>query len=136
MRNIDIINDGTVIDHITAGCSRKIAELIASNEEVVIIGINLVSTKFGKKDILKYPNKKLTNREKDLIAILSPTATVSLIKNSSVILKEKLVTPDFIEGILVCPNPRCITNYEKIDTKFYTTPFQCFYCERLVDLAN
>jgi len=41
--------------------------------------------------------------------------------------------PDRAEGIIKCINPNCITNVEKIATKFAIEkePFKatCFYCE-------
>lgn len=131
MKHIDIIENGTVIDHIAPGHSRKILSMIGAWTDVVTIGINLASTKSGKKDIIKYPNKNLTEKEISLIAALSPNATINIIADSKVVHKYTPEQPNMIEGIIKCPNPQCITNHEYALTKFYTTPIlKCFYCER------
>jgi aspartate carbamoyltransferase regulatory subunit len=46
--------------------------------------------------------------------------------------------PDDILGIVKCVNPKCITNNEKVLTKFKvvdkkTVSLKCHYCEKITD---
>lgn len=130
-KQIEPILRGTVIDHIPAGLGQTLFQLIGQSPDIVVIGLNLFSSKLGKKDLLKYANKALSAHDLDLIATLSDVATVSIIEES--VVKEKFhpQKPDVIEGILACPNPKCITNIEYAITKFWTKPtFRCYFCER------
>lgn len=127
------IKDGTVIDHIKRGLGRKILELIGASNDVIVIGLNLDSPKFDKKDMLKYANRVLEEKNLQLIAALSPEATVSVIQDWKVVSKSNLSRPEIMTGVIKCPNPKCITNHERVQTKMYTFPtFKCFHCERSV----
>ena len=50
--------------------------------------------------------------------------------------------PKKIEGILKCPNPKCVSNAdEPLTTKFLIEKeepitLRCFYCERLMGLKD
>jgi len=138
---VDAIKNGTVIDHIPAGKGMQVADIInISGENVVMIGISLHSKKVGKKDIIKIENRELSQEEINSIALIAPSATITIIKDFDVIRKAKAEIPELIEGLILCPNPKCITNSENIRTKFMVTdekPLQvrCHYCEKkyLVD---
>lgn len=131
MKRIDAIQDGTVIDHLKPGTGRKVLDIIGSPDDTIMLGVNLSSTKFEKKDIIKYTDKTLSAEEIQVIAALAPEATVSVISSGKIVKKEKLRQPDIVEKILKCQNPKCITNFEYAVTKFYTKPaLKCFYCER------
>ena len=138
---VDAIKKGTVIDHIPAGKGMQVADIInISGENIVMIGISLNSKKVGKKDIIKIENRELSQEEINSIALIAPSATITIIKDFDVIRKAKAEIPELIEGLILCPNPKCITNSENIRTKFMVTdekPLQvrCHYCEKkyLVD---
>lgn len=53
--NIDSIQNGIVIDHITAGYSMKLYELLGLDKLDCSVAVirNVVSKKMGKKDIIK-----------------------------------------------------------------------------------
>ena len=53
--NVDSIRDGIVIDHITAGCGRKLYNLLGleSMDVPVAMLTNVSSAKLGRKDIIK-----------------------------------------------------------------------------------
>ena len=53
--NIDSIQNGVVIDHITAGCGMKLYDLLGLDklDWCVALITNAKSAKMGKKDILK-----------------------------------------------------------------------------------
>ena len=45
--------------------------------------------------------------------------------------------PETISGILRCPNPNCISNHERVETRFHVENAQpidvrCHYCERRI----
>lgn len=135
------IENGTVIDHINSNMALKIIEILKIKEQgIVSIGINFDSKKCQKKDIIKIENVYLDKNETDKIALISPNATINIIKNSKVIEKRNIEMPKEITGIVKCPNPMCVTNnYHDCDTKFfvegydeYSTVVRCNYCEREV----
>lgn len=132
-KHIHKITNGTVIDHIKAGHSRKLLDIIGSGDDIVTIGVNFESAKYGRKDILKFDNKNLSDKEIALVSILFPEASISIIRNGHVLEKKKHTKPAIIEGIIACPNPKCISNNEEVTTMFHTSPsFLCLYCERTV----
>ena len=63
----------------------------------------------------------------------TPDFESPIVKNSEIKNKYKLEYPQAVEGIMKCINPKCVTNAEKIPTKFAikTSPLEakCFYCE-------
>ncbi len=138
---VDAIKNGTVIDHIPEGKALAVADILnLSGSNEVMIGINLNSKKVGKKDIIKIENRELSQEEVNSIALIAPSATLTIIKDFEVIRKVKAEIPESIEGLISCPNPKCITNSEKIKTKFKVTDknplnVRCCYCEKkyLVD---
>ena len=81
---IDSINNGIVIDHITAGKGLTIFELLHLNEleNSVAIIKNVPSSKSGKKDIIKIDAN--IEVDLDIIGYVDPGATVNIIKNGVV----------------------------------------------------
>jgi len=139
------IKDGTVIDHIKAGKGKKVLDFLRIDDkypEIVILLMNVSSKKISKKDIVKVENKFLKQEEVDEIALIAPNATANVIKNYKVVDKLKIKLPKVVEGILKCPNPKCVSNMnEPLTTKFYVekeepVTLRCFYCERLMDLKD
>ena len=139
------IKDGTVIDHIKAGKGKKVLDFLRIDDkypEIVILLMNVSSKKISKKDIVKVENKFLKQEEVDEIALIAPNATANVIKNYKVVDKLKIKLPKVVEGILKCPNPKCVSNMnEPLTTKFRVekeepVTLRCFYCERLMDLKD
>jgi aspartate carbamoyltransferase regulatory subunit len=136
---ISAIEEGTVIDHIPADATFKVVEILnlEFNMGIVSIATNLHSKKLGKKGIVKVGGKYLTKEEVNKIAIVAPDASVNIIKNYNVIDKIKVKTPEIIDNVVKCNNPVCISNNEKISTKFYVLQkdpikIKCHYCERIM----
>ena len=133
---VNAIKNGTVIDHITAGKIRKVMDILElDGTDVVMIGMNLTSNKIGKKDIVKIENKELSQDEVNSIALVAPNATLIIIKDFEVEKKVSLEIPEYFENLIVCPNPKCITNSEEIKSKFRLTKdepvkVRCHYCEK------
>jgi aspartate carbamoyltransferase regulatory subunit len=136
------IKDGTVIDHITAGESLKVLEIlgITGNEgQIVSVAMNVPSSKIEKKDVVKVANRFLKTEETDKLALVAPQATVNIIRNYRVSEKRKVELPDSFVGLLQCPNPTCISNMKNepivptIDVIDKKTPLlKCRFCQRLI----
>lgn len=136
---INAIREGTVIDHIPAEYTFKVAEIlkITHLDNVVSVASNLKSRKLGKKGIIKVEFLDLKDTVAQKIALIAPNATLSTIKNFEVIEKKKLDIPQEIYNIVKCFNPNCITNNEKVKTKFLVESkkplaIRCYHCERFM----
>jgi aspartate carbamoyltransferase regulatory subunit len=135
---VDPIKDGTVIDHIPAGKAFKIIEILKlSEDDQIMIGTNLTSGKMGKKDIIKIENKEFNSEQINSISLIAPNATLTIIQNMVAVSKKPVKRPNKIEGIIKCPNEKCITNREEINSNFDVfsindkTKLRCLYCEKV-----
>lgn len=139
---IAIIDHGTVLDHISAGKAMLLLRLLKLEAEhrQITVGLNLPSTRFKRKDIIKVEGWELSPSEASQVAIFSPHTTVSIIKDFKVADKFSVVRPDVLEGAVCCPNRSCITNHESADRFFYVAEVRkevllcCKYCERVFHL--
>lgn len=139
---IKAIENGTVIDHITANKALHILKILGLPDEDtrnVTIAMNVSSAEIGRKDILKIENRELDHKELNQIALIAPKATINIIRNYEPIKKDKIILPDKITSIIKCTNPKCITNYENepITPVFnvinkYPPVVRCHYCEKLI----
>ncbi len=139
---IEAIENGTVIDHITANKAiyiLKVLNLPDNETQNVTIAMNVSSGEIGRKDILKIENRELDYQELNQIALIAPKATINIIRNFEPVKKYKSVLPDKITSILKCTNSKCITNYENepITPIFnviqdYPPVVRCHYCEKLI----
>jgi aspartate carbamoyltransferase regulatory subunit len=135
--SVSAIQDGTVIDHIPAGNAFKIIRLLCLSGNRATVGLNLKSTAFGLKDLIKTENVFLTEAQYAQVAVFAPNATVNIIHNYEVVKKFKVQMPETIAKVLTCANPRCITNEQKIPTLFLVEEsntqvlLRCKYCEKL-----
>lgn len=135
---VSAIEQGTVIDHLPNEKVLQILKLLKPSEEhMITIGINLKSKSTGTKGIIKLSNKILDEKERNIIAILAPNATLNVIKDYQVVEKKLIELRGIEPNIITCNNPNCITNHEKMTTKFsikIKTPLEirCGYCERSI----
>lgn len=134
---ISAIKEGTVIDHIPARYTFKVAEILDLEglDRIVSISSNLKSSKFGKKGIIKVGGLNLKEKDVQKIALIAPEATLNIIKNFRVIEKKQLRVPDELVNIIRCLNPNCITNNDRVKTMFYIESkrplhVRCHHCER------
>ncbi len=136
---VDPIREGTVIDHIPANKALQVLAVIKpAEDDVVTVGVNFASRKFGRKDIVKIEGRELSQKDINSIALIAPNATVIIIRNYQVINKYSVEIPEVIHGLARCANPRCITNHETMATRFtierkYPVRLRCAYCERVFD---
>ncbi|MBI5047297.1 aspartate carbamoyltransferase regulatory subunit [Candidatus Micrarchaeota archaeon] len=130
---VDKIAIGTVVDHIKAGKAARVMKLFGIDEEYphrVAIVMNVPSKKMGTKDIVKIEGKIISQEMANIIALISPKASVNIIKNSKVEKKYFVVPPqELMFG--KCPNPNCISfeatpHFVRMDSKYV-----CHYCERM-----
>lgn len=142
--SVTAIQNGTVIDHINAGKALTIISFLKlnSHEKQITLGLNLPSPTMGYKDIIKVESRELTPQEVNQVALISPKATVSIIENYAVIKKFQVEMPEFIKGFIRCPNLKCITNHDLMETHFLVKQkakkscLQCKYCQRTFDDYN
>jgi aspartate carbamoyltransferase regulatory subunit len=132
------IEEGTVIDHISGGKGWEVINLLGLKEypETVTLLSNVHSKSQGKKDIIKIEHKQLDKEDVSKIALVSPHASVNLIKGFEVKKKYAVELPKEIVGILKCTNPVCITNDEPVSTRYVVEDeeplrLRCTYCERI-----
>jgi aspartate carbamoyltransferase regulatory subunit len=141
---VERIEHGTVIDHILPAMAFDVLSVLGlSKDRSMSILVNTHSKKGGNKDILKFENLELSAEEANLVALVSPHATINIIVGGKVVKKFNAEAPEVVRGILTCSNPNCISNQnEPITTEFRLGPdkghkYVCSYCERdIVDLVN
>ncbi len=132
---IDSIQNGIVLDHITAGKAMQIYYDLGLDELDCSVAIikNVKSNKMGKKDIIKIDKEYDVNL--DVIGYIDPDVTVSIIKDGKMWEKKKVALPKKLIDIKKCKNPRCITSTEQgIQHIFKLTDeknriYRCIYCE-------
>jgi aspartate carbamoyltransferase regulatory subunit len=137
------IRNGTVIDHIGSGLALEVLRIIGVREidkdSTVSVALHVRSQKIGWKDIVKVENMELSPRKVNAIALIAPTATISIIRDFKVREKRAVDLPERISGVLRCPNRNCITNHsEPVESEFEVirrrpVVLKCVYCERQVD---
>ncbi len=133
--NIDSINNGVVIDHITAGRGMRLYDLLGLGSlgcPVAMI-MNVGSKKMGKKDIIKIDADIALDL--NVIGYVDPKATVNIIENGKLVEKKSIDMPETLTNVIRCKNPRCITTVEQeLDQVFRLTDrennvYRCIYCE-------
>ena len=133
--NIDSIQNGIVIDHISAGCGMKLYDLLDLDSLDVSVAIikNVTSRKMGKKDIIKIDADIPVDL--DVIGYVDPGATINVIRDGRLAEKKTLALPERLVNVLKCKNPRCITSTEQeLPHIFCLTDrsakcYRCAYCE-------
>ncbi len=136
MLNIDEIQNGVVIDHITAGTGLALyhlMELEKLSDASVALLQNVRSQKTGKKDIIKIEGD-VSGLNFDILGYLDPQISITVIENGHVSKKIRPEQPKRLVNVIKCKNPRCITSMEKgCDHIFALTPsgrYRCMYCEQ------
>jgi len=135
---VSAIENGTVIDHIPADKLFQVVKALNLTEckTQILMGNNLESKKLGKKGIIKCQDKFFERDEINKIALITTFATLIVIRDYNVVEKKHIDTPDAIEGMVKCFNPKCITNNEAVTTKFKVIDkndikLQCHYCQKI-----
>ena len=130
------IKDGIVLDHITAGKSMDIYNVLKLDKLDCTVAMikNADSPKMGKKDIIKIST--LLDLDLDVLGYQDPGITVNVIRDSKVAERRHVALPERVVGVIKCKNPRCITSIEQeIVHEFKLTDrnkkvYRCIYCEQ------
>lgn len=138
---IERIHNGIVMDHIKAGQGIKILKLF--NTDLLKTKIDyasyIESPSMGMKDIIKIENLDVDPKTLMKMALLAPKITISIIRDGQVHEKLKPTVPPFVEGVIACKNPKCITLRETYLTSRFRVDWQddgrlkqqCQYCEHI-----
>ena len=135
MLNVGKIEEGFVLDHIKAGKSMQIYELLRLDklDNCVAVIQNADSSKYGKKDIIKID--QLIDLDFDVLGYVDDNITVNIVKDGKLFEKKHLELPETLTGVIKCKNPRCITSIEQeIVHKFKLVDkekqvYRCVYCD-------
>ena len=130
------IENGIVLDHITAGNGMNIYNVLKLGELDCTVALikNADSPKMGKKDIIKISTHM--DIDLDILGYLDPGVTVNIIRDGKVAERRHLELPQRVVDVIKCRNPRCITSVEReIVHEFKLTDpvkkvYRCIYCEQ------
>ena len=133
------LRNGTVIDHIPSSALFRAVHIlgIENMPNAVTIGYNLPGSHMGPKGIIKIEGVEFDRDVLNRIAVVAPTATINIIRDYAVAEKYPVELPGTLVGTVRCPNPKCITNNEPMNTRFNveetTIPIlRCHYCNHCV----
>jgi aspartate carbamoyltransferase regulatory subunit len=137
------IENGTVLDHITSERLFDVVRMLhlENMTNAITIGFNLKSAVMGSKSIIKIADKYFTDEELDQLSVVAPNITMCVIKDYEIIEKRPVVMPEKLVGLVRCPNSKCITNNEPMQTRFrLVTPgahtLRCCYCNKDIELGD
>jgi aspartate carbamoyltransferase regulatory subunit len=138
------IESGTVIDHVTGGQALNVLGILGIDGtagDVVSVGINVPSDRLGRKDVIKVEDRELSQSELDVLSLIAPAATINIIRGYEVADKQRVEPPEYVGGVLGCPNPNCITTEdEPVDSRFEVLEdgLRCVYCDTIIrdDIAE
>ncbi len=133
--NIDSIQNGYVIDHITAGKAMQIYDHLGLDRMECSIAIikNVKSSRMGKKDIIKIDQE--IPIDFDVLGYIDQNITVNIIRNGKRVEKKTLHLPEKIVNVMHCKNPRCISQTEQEIQHIFLLAnkekgiYRCCYCE-------
>lgn len=139
---VDTIKNGIVIDHIAAGRSMQIYEMLSLGKLDCPVAIlkNVPSGKMGRKDIIKIDCDM--DIDLDVLGVVSPDITVVYVRNGEVAEKRHIALPAELTDIIRCKNPRCITSTEQgIRQKFRLADpqkgaYRCVYCDTKAEFGK
>ena len=133
--NIDGVKTGIVLDHIKAGKSMQIYELLGLDKinNCVAIIQNADSAKYGKKDIIKID--QIIDLDFDVLGYIDSNITVNIVKDGKLERKHHMELPQTLKNVVKCKNPRCITSVEQeivhtfklVDRE--NKVYRCIYCD-------
>ena len=136
MMKVTAVNNGVVIDHITAGKCMKLYQFLDLDHVDATIALikNAPSQKMGKKDIIKV-ECPIEDLDLDILGFIDHNITVNIIKDEKIVAKKELKLPKQVVNVIKCKNPRCITSIEQgLDQIFVLADeekevYRCKYCE-------
>ena len=132
---IDPISNGIVLDHITAGRSMELYQILKLHKLKCSVAVitNVPSRKMGRKDIIKIG--EIIDINFDVLGYVDPGISVSIVRDGKLDRKFTVELPERVMNVIKCKNPRCITSTEQeIPQIFRLTDreeriYRCVYCE-------
>jgi len=139
---IDSIKKGIVIDHITAGLGMRILEYlnIDTTKDTVALIMNAVSSKYGRKDVVKIEN--VSDIDLAALGLIDPKVTVNFIEDHIIREKLHITVPDKVVNIIKCNNPRCVTSIEPGAPQIFhlidreNREYRCEYCDDIISMKG
>ncbi len=133
---IDSIKNGIVLDHITAGRSMVIYQLLHLEKLDCSVAIlkNVPSKLMGKKDIIKIGDADV-DLDFNAIGYVDPGITVNVIRDGTCVEKKHVELPEELVNVIKCKNPRCITTTEQELPHVFRLAdrhegiYRCIYCD-------
>ena len=105
--------------------------------------MNVPSSKYGAKDIIKVEDRELTQDELDRLSIIAPHASVAIIRNYSVAEKRSVEAQDEMVNVTRCTYSNCITHADRepqphrmIVISVEPLQLRCHYCGRTQDMES
>lgn len=141
MLNVESIQNGVVIDHITAGRGLEIYRLLhlETNEEPVALLQSVRSQKYGRKDLIKIEGTALPARL-EILGYLDRKITLIYIRDGRIERKCRPQAPKLLRNVVKCTNPRCITSIEaNCEHIFKLSPsgkYRCLYCNQEISVQR
>ena len=132
---IDAISNGIVLDHISAGRSMELYQILKLHKLKCSVAVitNVPSRKMGRKDIIKIG--ELIDLNFDVLGYVDPGITVSIVRDGKLDRKFAVELPERVVNVIKCKNPRCITSTEQEIPQIFTLTdreervYRCMYCE-------
>ncbi|MBE5847963.1 MAG: aspartate carbamoyltransferase regulatory subunit [Lachnospiraceae bacterium] len=129
------IKDGIVLDHITAGNSIRIYDILGLGDLDCTVAMikNADSAKMGRKDIIKI--FRVIDIDFAVLGYIDPGVTVNIIQDGKIVKREKLTLPERVTNIIRCKNPRCISSTEQELPQVFRLVdpekklYRCIYCD-------
>ena len=133
--NIAGVKNGIVLDHIKAGKSMMVYELLGLDkvDNCVAVIQNVSSSKYGKKDIIKIDES--IELDLDVLGYIDSNITVNHVKDGKLEKKLHLELPLTLKNVVRCKNPRCITSIEQEIVHTFRLVdrekkvYRCAYCD-------
>jgi aspartate carbamoyltransferase regulatory subunit len=131
------IENGIVIDHIPKGRVWKVVEILKDAITLARVSLadNCSSNKIiGGKGLIKIENFYPSSKELNLVSLVAPEATITILRGGEIIDKKRVEIPSMLKGVINCANPNCISSQanECVTPKIYFKDkmFSCYYCEK------
>ena len=141
MLKVESIQDGVVIDHITAGRGMELYRLLhlEGQHQPVALLQSVRSEKYGRKDLIKIEGIQQPGRL-DILGYLDPRITLIVIWEGQVVKKYRPTPPKVLKNVVRCTNPRCITSQEPgCEQIFRLSPagkYRCIYCNQEISVKT
>ena len=137
------IENGIVIDHIPKGKVWQVVEILKEGLKLARVSLadNCESNRIlGGKGLIKIENFYPSSKELNLVSLVAPQATITILRGGEIIDKKSVKIPEVLEGVILCSNSNCISRQENenlISKIFFKDGiFSCYYCEKNFGKGN